>query len=348
MEALPGYNVVYGDRFDTIYYLSNGRLPIREKGFNWKSTLPGNTTKTLWTKFHPIEELPQVLNPSSGYVYNANHSPFNATSKADNIREEDYDSLMGYETHDNNRSIRVMELMNEQHKVSYADFKRIKYDLQLPDSLAFPVDINLLFKLDEKKFPEVAELISVLKKWDRKANIDSRGAAVFGIFFYNVAERYKQNPDFTHMTSEDCAQTLVSVKNYLLRNFGTLDVTLGEYQRLERDDISIPLPGLPDVLAAMYSTPTDDGRVKGTVGECYIGLIQFSKQGPEIETVNCFGASNRKGSRHYADQMELFQQQKTKKMSLSRTEVIRSAKTIYHPEVLTRMSQSARASRKSR
>lgn len=348
MEALPGYNVVYGDRFDTIYYLSNGRLPIREKGFNWKGTLPGNTSKTLWTKFHPIEELPQVLNPSSGYVYNANHSPFNATSHADNIREQDYDSLMGYETHDNNRSIRVMELMKGLDKVSYTDFKRIKYDLQLPDSLAFPVDVNALFKLDEKKFPEVADLISVLKKWDRKATMDSRGAAVFGVFFYNVAERYKQNPNFTHMTTEDCAQTLVFVKNYLLRNFGTIDVTLGEYQRLEREDISIPLPGLPDVLAAMYSTPTDDGRVKGTVGECYIGLIQFSKHGPEIETVNCFGASNRKGSKHYADQMELFQQQKTKKMSLSRTEVIRSAKTIYHPEVLTRMSQSARASRKAR
>lgn len=346
MEALPGYNIVYGDRYDTIYYLSNGRLPIREKGYNWRSTVPGNTTKTLWTKFHPLENLPQVLNPESGYVYNANHSPFNATASSDNIRQADYDSLMGYETHDNNRSVRVMELMSELDKVSYADFKRIKYDLQLPDSLAFPVDINLLFSLDEKQFPEVAELITELKNWDRKAAIESRGAAVFGVFFYNVADRYKQNQNFKHMTSEDCAQTLLFVKNYLLRNFGTTNVTLGDYQRLERDDISIPLPGLPDVLAAMYAIPTDGGRVKGAIGECYVGLVQFSKKGPEIETVNCFGASNRKGSKHYADQMELFQQQKTKKMSLDKNEVIRGAKTIYHPEILTRLSQSARASKR--
>jgi acyl-homoserine-lactone acylase len=346
MEALPGYNLVYGDRYDTIYYLSNGRLPIREKGYNWKSTVPGNTTKTLWTKFHPIENLPQVLNPKSGYVYNANHSPFKATAAADNIKQTDYDSLMGYETHDNNRSIRVMELMSDLNKVSYTDFKNIKYDVQLPDSLAFPVDINLLFSLDERQFPEVAELIRVLKNWDRKATIESRGAAVFGIFFYNVADRYKQDQNFKHMTIEDCAQTLLFVKNYLLRNFGTTNVTLGDYQRLDRDDISIPLPGLPDVLAAMYAIPTEDGKVKGAVGECYIGLVQFSKGGPEIETVNCFGASNRKGSKHYADQMELFQQQKTKKMSLNRNDVIREAKTIYHPEILTRLSQSARVSKR--
>jgi acyl-homoserine-lactone acylase len=346
MESLPGYNIVYGDRYDTIYYLSNGRLPIREKGYNWKTTLPGNTTKTLWTKFHPIESLPQVLNPPSGYVYNANHSPFNATAKADNIKEHDYDSLMGYETHDNNRSIRVMELMNKLDKVTYDDFKAIKYDLQLPDSLAFPVDVNLLFSLEEKEFPEVAELISVLKTWDRKGTIDSRGAAIFSVFFYNVADRYKQNENFKHMSKDDCAETLLYVKNYLLRNFGTINVTLGDYQRLERDDVSIPLPGLPDVLSAMYSTPTENGRVKGAVGECYIGLIRFSKNGPEIETVNCFGASNRKGNKHYDDQMELFQQQKTKKMYLDRARVIQQAKTIYHPEVLTRQPQSARVNKR--
>jgi acyl-homoserine-lactone acylase len=346
MEALPGYNIVYGDRYDTIYYLSNGRLPIREKGYNWKSTLPGNTFKTLWTKFHPLEDLPQVLNPASGYVYNANHSPFNATAKADNIIEADYDSLMGYETHDNNRSIRVMEMMRELDRVTYADFKAIKYDLQLPDSLAFPVDVNQLFTLDENQFPEVADLISTLKAWDRKGTIDSHGATVFSIFFYNVAERYKQNENFKSMTKEDCAETLLFVKNYLVRNFKTTRVAFGDYQRLERDEVSIPLPGLPDVLAAMYSTPTEDGRVKGAVGECYVALVQFSKNGPEIETVNCFGASNRKGSKHYDDQMELFQQQKTKKMYLERNKVIAEAKTIYHPQVLTRQPQSARVSRK--
>jgi acyl-homoserine-lactone acylase len=63
-------------------------------------------------------------------------------------------------------------------------------------------------------------------------------------------------------------------------------------------------------------------------------LIRFTKAGPEIETINCFGASNRKNSPHYSDQMALFQQQKTKKMTLNKEEVYRTAETIYHPEAV--------------
>jgi acyl-homoserine-lactone acylase len=351
MEAVPAYNLVYGDRFDTIFYLSNGKLPFRDPAFNWQSTLPGNTFRTLWTTIHPIEDLPQVLNPSSGYLYNTNHSPFNATAAADNINAASYDPTMGYETHNNNRSLRVMELMEElagndsDSKISYEEFKRIKYDLQLPQKLAFPVDIDALFLLEEKNYPEVAELITILKRWDRKGTTDSKGAALFGVFFYYVAAKYQADESFRLMTPSMCAEALLYVKEYLMTNFGSTDITLGEYQRLERGNWSIPLPGLPDVLAAMYATPTENGRVKGTVGECYIGLAKFTPSGPEIETVNAFGASNRKDSPHYNDQMELFQQQKTKKMTLNRQRVYKEAKSIYHPEILSRLPATARLTR---
>jgi acyl-homoserine-lactone acylase len=85
--------------------------------------------------------------------------------------------------------------------------------------------------------------------------------------------------------------------------------------------------------------------VKGTVGECYIGLVKYTPSGPEIETINAFGASNRKGSPHYRDQMELFQQQKTKKMTLNRDLVYKEAKAIYHPEVLSKLPATARLTR---
>jgi acyl-homoserine-lactone acylase len=348
MEALPGYNIVYGDRYDTIYYLSNGRIPYRDPEFNWKTTLPGNTSRTLWKKIHPIEELPQVLNPPSGYVYNTNHSPFNATASSDNINARDYDATMGFETHDNNRSARVMELLQQYSKVSYKDFKRIKYDLQLPQKLLFPVNIDTLFLLDEKEFPALADVILTLKNWDRKGTTDSKGAAVFGVFFYIVAPRYQADENFKVMTKDMCVAALQQAKDYLLRHFGTTNITLGEYQRLERGSWSVPLPGLPDVLAAMYSTPTENGRVKGTIGDCYVALVKFTKQGPEIETIHSYGASNRKGSVHYSDQMRLFQQQKTKKMSIDREQVYRTAKTVYHPEAMPALPLNAKLLRSHR
>jgi acyl-homoserine-lactone acylase len=332
MEALPSYNIVYGDRYDTIYYICNGKLPVREPGFNWKGTLPGNTSKVLWSEFHPVENLPQVLNPSSGYVYNANHSPFKATDEKDNIRQEHYDPTMGYETHDNNRSLRVMELMAQHEKLSYEDFKRIKYDLQLPQKLAFPVNIDTLFLFSENDHPELADVITALKSWDRKGTIDSKGAAVFGVAFYYVAAKYDEDETFRVMTKPLCLEALKYTKEYMMKNFGTTDISLGEFQRLERGGKSLPLAGLPDMLATMYSMPSGDGRLRGAIGDCYIAFAKYTAAGPEIETINCYGASNRKNSPHYNDQMELYQKQQTKKMTLNRDEVYMNARLIYHPE----------------
>lgn len=336
MEAHPSYNIVYGDRYDTIYFLSNARLPVRDRRFNWRATLPGNTKQTLWTEFHPVEKLPQVLNPSSGFVFNTNHSPFKAT--VDRTDAADYDSTMGYETHDNNRSLRVRELLQEHEKVGYDDFKRIKYDLQLPQKLAYPVNIDTLFMIDAENNPDVADLISILKAWDRNSPAESKGAAIFAIMFYHIADKYQKDQTFKAMTTQGCIEAFRYAKEYLLKHFGTLDITLGDYQRLQRGDKSYPLSGLPDILAQMYSTPNGDGRLKGTIGECYIAFARYKALGlPEIETINCFGASNKRGSPHYDDQMELFLQQKTKRMTLDRGQVYREAKSIYHPEELSRV-----------
>ena len=342
MEAHPSYNIVYGDRYDTIYYLSNGRIPVREPGYDWRGTLPGNTSRTRWTECHSVEKLPQVLNPPSGYVFNTNHSPFKATTHGDCAGAAPYDSTMGYETHDNNRSLRVVELLKEYKKISFDDFKRIKYDLQLPEKLAYPVNIDTLFLIAAGDHPEVADVISTLQRWDRKATTDSHGAAVFAVMFYYIADKYQSDHRLKVMTREMCVDAFFYAQQYLLKNFGTLDITLGEYQRLERGDKSLPLAGLPDLLAQMYSTPNGKGRMKGTIGECYIAFARYTAEGPEIESINCYGASNRPGSPHYDDQMALYQQQKTKKMTLDKEAVYRDASMIYHPEELSRVRADER------
>ena len=130
MTALPMFNIMYADRYDTIFYISNGKMPRRnpDPTYNWKSTLPGNTSATLWTEFKPITELPQYVNPPSGYLFNTNHSPFLATDPAYNIPMSKADRTDGYETYHNNRSARVMELI-PTGKIDYEGFKKIKFEI---------------------------------------------------------------------------------------------------------------------------------------------------------------------------------------------------------------------------
>ena len=137
---LPMFNIVYADKSDTIFYISNGKMPYRnaDTSYHWNATLPGNTLATLWTKFKPLSALPQYLNPKSGYLFNTNHSPFLATAENENLNPASFDTYDGYELTHNNRSRRAKDLIDQLDKISYADLKRIKFDRQLPAQILYP------------------------------------------------------------------------------------------------------------------------------------------------------------------------------------------------------------------
>ncbi|MBC7891341.1 MAG: penicillin acylase family protein [Sphingobacteriaceae bacterium] len=328
MTAIPGFNVVYADRHDTIYYVSNGKIPLRDRAYQWRGSLPGNTSRTLWTQFHPLADLPQLLNPPSGYVFNMNHTPFNATGPADNLDARKFDPTMGYELHNNNRSQRFVEQIRALGKVGYEDFKRIKYDRQLPKKLRYlGYDLDALFTLNAADFSDLKIEIATLTAWDRRGTADSRGAALF-LFVY----RYWRDKPTNKLTPDNCAEALRAAKTHFQTHFNRPDPTLGEYQKHERGGKELPIWGLPDVLSTIVSKEFKDGKIRATQGESYIELVRFPKNGlPEIETVNCYGASEHPDSPHYSDQMELFVNQQTKKMTLDKATVLREAVRVYHP-----------------
>ncbi|MBC7921555.1 MAG: penicillin acylase family protein, partial [Ferruginibacter sp.] len=338
MLAIPGFNIVYADRYDTIYYVSNGKLPRRNPAYDWAGTLPGNTSQTVWREFHPFGDLPQLINPASGYLFNTNHTPFNATAPADNLHARDFDPTMGYETKDNNRSRRFTELITRAGKLSYDDFKGIKYDLQLPARLAYPTDITAVFDLGPDEYPDLQTTLAKLKRWNRRGDADNRDALVFLLAYTRVTDQVEAAGGSSYVNrkidKEVCVAALRYARDYLIRHFGTLEVALGDYQKLVRGDTELPVAGLPDVMAAMATGPYRGGRVRANQGESYIQLVRFSKDGSEIETISPYGASNHPDSPHYADQMELFVQQRTKKMTLDKAQVLKEAERVYHPNGL--------------
>ena len=333
MKALPGYNIGYADKNDTIFYISNGLIPKRAKNYDWGSVVPGNTRKTLWTESYEIEELPQVIQPKSGYFYNANHTPFKSSAEEDNPDPTNFDSNMGFETYDNNRSTRLKQLIDEYEKLDYDDFKRIKYDRQYPRPYTFNwMDIHYLELLDSKKYPDIEMLIERLQAWDRKANKNSLGAGTFAVLYDQLRPFYSKIPEPKIFPASYIIQALRNTKEYLLKHFNTTDVKLGDYQKLVRGSKELPIFGLPDVITAMSSRPYKDGKVKVVSGESYIELIRFTDKGPEIESVISYGSSDHPDSKHYDDQMEMYANFKTKKMTLNKDSVYKNAKRIYNPK----------------
>ncbi|MFM1933396.1 MAG: hypothetical protein RL360_276 [Bacteroidota bacterium] len=332
---LPMFNIMYADKDDNIFYISNGKMPYRNAKYNWASTLPGNTRETLWEKFKPVDALPQHLNPSSGYLFNTNHSPFMATAVNENLNPANYDKYDGYETYHNNRSQRAKELIDTYDKISLEDLKRIKFDRQLPAKILYPYgyDASVLFTLDPAKYPALATIIKSLKEWNHVTNIESVGALHYNIAYYG-ASKIRHNASKDPLTESEAVELIQYVQDFLQKHYGRLDVTLGEFQRLRRGDQDWPQAGMPDVLAAVMSEPMGESQRKMNSGDAYIGFVKFPKDGglPLIETVNTFGASSHPESKHFADQRELYQAQKTKRMTLDKSEVLKNAERIYQPE----------------
>jgi acyl-homoserine-lactone acylase len=332
---LPMFNIMYADKEDNIFYISNGKMPYRNAKYNWASTLPGNTRETLWEKFKPLSELPQHLNPAAGYLFNTNHSPFMATAVNENLNPANYDKYDGYETYHNNRSQRAKELIDTYDKISLEDLKRIKFDRQLPAKILYPYgyDASVLFSLDPVKYPATATIIKGLKEWNHVTNIESVGALYYNIAYYG-ASKVRHTASKDPLTESEAVELTQYVHDFLMKHYGRLDVTLGEFQRLKRGDQDWPQAGMPDVLAAVMSEPFGESKRKMNSGDAYIGFVKYPKDGglPLIETVNTFGASSHPESKHYADQRELYQAQKTKRMTLDKDEVLKNAEKIYHPE----------------
>ena len=334
MNEIPGYNIGYADKDDNIFYISNGLIPKRNNKYKWTDVLPGNTSETLWTEYYKTSELPQVINPKSGYIYNANHSPFKSTSLNENPNPQNFNSNMGFETFDNNRSTRIFELIESFNAIDYKDFKTIKYDNKFPTPFNYNfMDINNIVEMDPKNYPEISDLLEQIQKWDRVTDTNSTGAGAYAMFYYTLAEKYfyksYYDRNFSKNLIVDC---LKDVKEKMIKYFNSSTVKLGEYQKLVRGNKEMPIFGMPDVITAMTASKYRNGKIQVTHGESYIQLVKFSNKGVEIESIISYGSSDHKDSPHYNDQMELYSKFKTKKMSFDKDYVLKNARTTYNPK----------------
>ncbi len=333
MNEIPGFNFGYADKNDNIFYISNGIIPVRNKKYNWRGVIPGNTRETLWIDYHSTEDLPQVLNPESGFLYNANNTPFKSTAENENPNSEDFPKEMGYSTYDNNRSTRILELIESYDRIDFSDFKSIKFDYKYPTPFNFNfVDVNEIMEMHPEDYPDISDLIIEIKNWDRSTNSDSIGAGIFAMFYYNLGNYIRKPYINRNLSNNVIAQMLRDVKAYMVKYFNKTNVSLGEYQKLVRGDKEIPIWGMPDVITAMTSSRHVDGKRKITHGESYIQLVKFSNGRPHIESVMSYGNSENPDSPHFDDQLEMFSKFKTKKMTFDKELIYKNAKRVYRPK----------------
>jgi len=336
MQGIPTKNIIYADRQDNIYFLSNALIPKRKPGFNWQGVVRGDTSATLWHDFYDIDQLPQVKNPSCGYILNVNHTPFNCTCEEENPRMQDFDKEMAFMTRDNNRSIRFKQLLEKYGpRISYKEMKKIKFDTKFPENTTFMDMIYEVQSLDTSKYPEIAPILKEFRKWNLKMTPENRQAAIFMMTAQFIFDKhdlrtlgFRKDLNFKKSTYRNA---LAHTQDHLRKHFGRLDVRYGQVLRLKRGDKEYPMGGFPDVMRSMMGQKQEDGTFKAWIGEDYMQLLRFTDDTVKTETVDAYGVSNDPESQHYTDQMPLFINKNFKDMTHNPDEVYRKAEEIYHP-----------------
>ena len=245
---LPMFTVMYADREGHIMHLFNGLVPVREQGDYeyWQDVIPGNTSKTLWTKNHPYEDLPRIIDPPSGWLQNANDPPWTTTFPLA-IEPEKYPSYMAPHLM-YFRAQSSASMLAEDEKITFDEMVKYKHSTRMEFAERILDD---LIPSARKYGNELAQLAAtVLEKWDRQANVDSRGAVLFA----NWAEELDYDEAFSKAWTKDSPLTtpdglanpksavglLEAAAAKVQKIYGKLDVAWGEVYRLKYGNMNLP------------------------------------------------------------------------------------------------------------
>ncbi|MGB0384454.1 MAG: penicillin acylase family protein, partial [Ardenticatenaceae bacterium] len=339
IEGLPMFNVGYADREGNIYNLYNGLLPKRSPAYDWAQYLPGDTSETLWQDYLPFDELPQVLNPPSGFVQNCNSSPFQTTLGLGNPDAATYSPTLGIEETMSNRALRLLELLGGDESITAAEFEAYKYDMGFSTQSAVADFVDTIVNADWSNDSDLQAAADLLKKWDLQTDPENKSAALMILTLHFLNESDDAHIDPSQLGPDTEVERAVLLDSFtqavtqLKESYGRLDVPWQEVNRLRRGEVDLGVGGAADVPHAVYGELQEDGRFKGIAGDSYILLVQWDKEGNvHSRSIHQYGSATLdQNSPHYADQAPLFVKRELKPVWLDETQIRANLKRAYRP-----------------
>jgi penicillin amidase len=333
-RAYTGSNTIYADVKGNIYYLHGNAVPRRATKFDWSKPVDGSDPETEWRGLHTIDELPHVLNPKSGWVQNCNSTPFLTSGEGDNPKASDYPAYMAPEA-DTPRSQRSREILQGTGRFTFAEWTRLGLDTKVGIAPARIAELkDALKEVAPERSAKLADLLTVLEKWDHVGRNDSVATTLF--VRTEEARRAKLGP----------VAALEKVKADLEAAWGTWQVAWGDVNRLERihtsgrqeqfsdDKPSLPVPGAPTFTGTIFTfgtrAPSGQKRQYGTVGDTYIAVVDFGKK-PVARSLLVFGQSADPSSKHFFDQGKLYSTQQFKPAWFTLPEIRKHTERKYRP-----------------
>lgn len=328
-NGVLSFNITYADKEGNIGEVYNARMPKRIEGVDWTKHLPGNTSELIWDEYLSTDKLPQLWNPSCGWLFSANSTPFKITDPVCNNNRSDYSNTMGIEERFTNRARRSLALFGSDTEISESDLLKYRADTfyNTESELMNLVQFLVNTVTDD---PLIIEAQQVLNEWDGDTKKESRGAALAVITgMRTLGYEYIQN-------EEDPIEMLIKTAKELKERYGRIDPKWGEINRIQRGDYDLPLDGAPDILRAIYADRdgiSKNGVMNAFAGDTHIMYADWDTEGVlDLKSIHQYGSATLdSSSEHYDDQVEMFTNGEYKTMPMYLEDVIKVKTRDYRP-----------------
>lgn len=333
-HLIPRWNFLYTDK-NSLYWVDNADVAQRARGFDWRKPVPGWTKRTEWGPYFPLESLPQLFNPPSGFIQNCNNPPWLATinSGIDPLAPAPYFQMDKPEPFDgkkdlNPRGERLLKVLGQEKKFTLDEIKTLAFDTYVvPADVIVPLLGAAHSALPNQMSDErIGHAVDVLKAWDRRSAENSTAQTY--IYFWGRAyqdlfppERFERflkysRYDLNLDSTEEQEMALAALKEAISRiesHFGKADVTWGEVNVVIRGG-KFPMDGtgLFDVLHPDAGVEQDSGEIFDNDGWGHI-MIVVESEPKEIWSLLPYGESQDPKSPHYNDLAKLHSQRKLKR-----------------------------------
>ncbi|NNK49805.1 MAG: hypothetical protein HKP01_13105, partial [Gemmatimonadetes bacterium] len=177
LRAMKESSFTYADAAGNIFYVWNAAIPILPHPSGRDTVaIPVSSRSEVWQELVPFDSLPQLLNPTTGYLHNENDS-FHYTNleqflEAPSVpaawpeRRLRLRSQLGVELLRGADNVTLEQLIELKHSPRMLMADRVKPDLVRALSASRPVG-------------EVASALELLEAWDNTSRLDSRGGVLF-------------------------------------------------------------------------------------------------------------------------------------------------------------------------
>lgn len=314
---LMAQNIMVGTVQGDIYYVRNGRVPIRPKGVDPSRPIPGNTSANEWQGIHPFSDLVQITNPPSGYMHNCNVTPFAMMKDSPLVPEKYADRPYLYNASRtaprHQRGEMMTELLDAATRVTLEQAFDIAFNTQVWHAELWQSRLKEAWsRLDQgAKSGPAAEVYALIEGWNRRSDPDSEGALAFYAFKMGLGPGLSSAVDPpAQLKDQQLYDALVKAAEWLEKKFGSLRVPFGRYFRVGRRGSNRTWPvgggslseaGMATPRAISFE-PLGDVMV-GHAGQTSTQIVILTNP-PKSYAVIPLGMSDHKDSPHWDDQAE--------------------------------------------